>query len=144
MHPQPHQDWLSHISSLAKTTKINTRKITTTYTRKCVHKEISKYRHLYNTKPKLVNQKVFKQTETLPLDSLLSRNNIKLTNPTDIAEEIHTQQSHINKPAVPICYYQPDHQPHCTCGIRQYPWHDLDGFIIDKKRSLLHPTPHLL
>jgi hypothetical protein len=30
-HPQPHQEWLNHISSLAKTAKINARKITTIY-----------------------------------------------------------------------------------------------------------------
>jgi hypothetical protein len=103
------------------------------YTQKCIHKALSKYRHLYNTKPKLVNQKVFKQTETPPLDSLLSRNNTILTNPTDIATEIHIRQSHINQPTVPTCYYQPDHQQHCICGVRQYPWHDLDGYIIEKR-----------
>ena len=24
------------------------------------------------------------------------------------------------------------HPPQCTCRVRQYPWHDIDGFIIDK------------
>ena len=23
--------------------------------------------------------------------------------------------------------------PNCTCGVRQYPWHDLNGYIIDKR-----------
>ena len=35
-HPQPHQEWLNYIFSLAKTTEINARKITITYTKKCV------------------------------------------------------------------------------------------------------------
>jgi hypothetical protein len=42
------------------------------------------------------------------------------------------QQSITNKPVVSTCYYQPDHDPECTCGVRQYPWHNLNEFIIDK------------
>ena len=47
--------------------------------------------------------------------------------------EIHIQQSHINKPTIPTCYYQLDHQQQCICSIRKYPWHNLDRYIIDKK-----------
>jgi hypothetical protein len=46
---------------------------------------------------------------------------------------MHIQQSHINKPTIPTCYYQPNHQQNCTCTVRQYPWHDLDGYILDKR-----------
>ena len=47
--------------------------------------------------------------------------------------EMHIQKFHINKPTIPICYYQPNHQKNCTCVVRQYPWHDLDGYFIDKR-----------
>jgi hypothetical protein len=46
---------------------------------------------------------------------------------------MYIQQSHINKPTIPTCYYQPNHQQNCTCAVRQYPWHDLDGYILDKR-----------
>jgi hypothetical protein len=46
---------------------------------------------------------------------------------------MHIQQSHINKPTIPTCYYHPNHQQNCTCAVRQYLWHDLDGYIIDKR-----------
>jgi hypothetical protein len=42
------------------------------------------------------------------------------------------QQSITNKPTVPTCHYQPDHNPDCTYGIHQYSWHDITGFTIDK------------
>jgi hypothetical protein len=25
----------------------------------------------------------------------------------------------------------------CTCGVRQYPWRDLDGFVLGKREILL-------
>ena len=83
--------------------------------------------------PKKINCKVFKNTETSPLDSIIDRQNNILTNPEDIASEIYTQQSINNRPTVPTCKYQNPHPLHCTCGVRQYPWHDLDGYIIDKR-----------
>ena len=45
---------------------------------------------------------------------------------------MHIQQSHIKKPTIPTCYYQPNDQQNCTCAIRQYSWHNLDGYIINK------------
>ena len=82
---------------------------------------------------KKINNKVFKNQDTPPLDCIRDRNNNILTSPKDIANEIHIQQSISNRPTVPTCYYQPEHTYNCTCGVKQYPRHDLDGFIIDTR-----------
>ena len=81
---------------------------------------------MYEKNPQKINMKVFKISETLPLDSIINRHNNILTSHEDIAQEIHIQQSISNHPTVPTCYYQNTHQPHCTCNVRQYPWHDLE------------------
>ena len=49
------------------------------------------------------------------------------------------QQSISNRLTVPTCHYQPDHPQHCLCGIRQYPWHDLNGYTIEKIGEALTP-----
>ena len=88
---------------------------------------------MYDKSPKKINRKVFKNTEPSPLDSIIDRQNNILTNPADIATEIYTQQSISNRPTVPTCHYQNTHSNTCTCGVRQYPWHDLNGYTIDKR-----------
>jgi hypothetical protein len=40
---------------------------------------------------------------------------------------------------VPTCYYQPDHDPDCMCRVRQYPWHDIIGYTIEKRGDPLTP-----
>ena len=85
---------------------------------------------MYEKSPKKINQKVFKNTETSPLDSIIDRQKNILTNPKDIASEIYTQQSISNRPTVSTCHYQNRHPLHCTW---QYPWHDLDRYTIDKQ-----------
>ena len=65
----------------------------------------------------------------------MDRNNNILNNPEDITNEINIQQSISNRPTVSTCYYQPEHPLQCTCGVRQYPWHDLDGFVIERRRN---------
>jgi hypothetical protein len=67
------------------------------------------------------------------LDSLLDTQNNFLTHLEDISIEIYRQQSVSNRPTVPTCFFQPDHPNHCTCAVRQYPWHDLEGFVIEKR-----------
>ena len=62
-------------------------------------------------------------------------NNSILTNPTDIANEIHIQQTISNSPTVPTCYHQSEHFSKCTCGVRQYPWHDIGGLVIEKRSN---------
>ena len=89
--------------------------------------------------PKKVNRKVFKNFEIPPLDYIKDRNNNILTNPEDIAKEIHIQQSISNRSILPTCYCIPDHLLQCTCGVRQYPWHDLEGLILDKRGNLQTP-----
>jgi hypothetical protein len=37
-----------------------------------------------------------------------------------------------NRSVVPTCYHQPNHDSQCTSGVKQYPWHDLNGFGIEK------------
>ena len=88
---------------------------------------------MYEKNPKKINKKVFKYSETSPLDSITDRQNNILTNHEDIAKEIHIQQSISDRPTIPTCYYQNKHPSHCTCGVRQYPWHDLEGFTIDQR-----------
>ena len=88
---------------------------------------------MYEKSPKKINRRVFKHSETSPLDSITDRQNNILTNHEDIAKEIHIQQSINNRPTVPTCHYQNTHLPHCTCSVRQYPWHDLEGFTIDQR-----------
>ena len=100
---------------------------------KYVHKAISKYRLLYAKNPKQINRKVFKTIDTPPLDSLIDNHNNILTHLDDIATKIHRQQSLINRPIIPTCLYQPDYHIHCTCVVRQYPWHDLVGFTREQR-----------
>jgi hypothetical protein len=126
-------EWIDEIAVIAKNAKKHARHITTKYTKECILKAISKYRQLYEKNPKKVNRKVFKNSKTSPLDSITDRYNNILTNPVDIAKEIHIQQSISNRPTVPTCEHQITHPQHCTCKVRQYPWHDLDSFTIDHR-----------
>jgi hypothetical protein len=125
------QKWLTSIAKIAKTTNTLVRTITTKYTMACVRKAISKYSKLYEKNPKKIHKKVFNNQETPPLDCITDRYNNILTNPLDLANEIHIQESSSNNPTIPTCYHQPEHIPNCTCGVRQYPWHDLDGLVLD-------------
>ena len=132
-HEPNQQEWIKILAQIAKTTNLNARKITTKYTQECIKKAITKYRQLYGKNPKKINKRVFKNLETPPLDCITDNHNNILTNPQDIANEIHRQQSTSNRSTVPTCYHQTEHATHCTCEVRRYPWHDLDGFVIDKR-----------
>jgi hypothetical protein len=81
------------------------------------------------------NKAIFQNNDNPPLDSLLDTNNNTLTNPLDIADEIFIQQSKINTPTVQLCKQQPHHPHNCTCQVRQYPWHDLNGFTLENRRD---------
>ena len=129
----PPNEWIDALAALAKTANKEARKITTKYTKDCILKAVSKYRQIYEKNPKKINRRVFKHSETSPLDSITDGQNNIMTNPEDIAKEIHIQQSINNRPTVPTCHYQNTHLPHCTCSVRQYPWHDLEGFTIDQR-----------
>jgi hypothetical protein len=132
-HEPLQQEWLITIASIAKIANTLARTITTKHTRECIKKATSKYRQLYEINPKRIHKKVFNNQETPPLDCITDRYNNILTNPSDIANEIYIQQSSSNSPTVPTCYHQPEHIANCTCGVRQYPWHDLDGLVLDKR-----------
>lgn len=123
------QEWIKALAELAKIANKQARKITTKYTQACIRKAITKYRQLNDKSPKKINKKVFKYQETPALDCILDRYNNLLTNREDIANEIHIQQSSSNRPIVSTCYYQPQHPIKCTCGVKQYPWDDIDGFV---------------
>jgi hypothetical protein len=70
------------------------------------------------------------------LDSIKDKQGNILTNLEDIAEEIYIQQSILNQPSTPTCHHQPNHDQECVCGVRQYPWHDLNGFILEKRGDI--------
>ena len=96
---------------------------------------------MYDKSPKKINRKVFKNNDTCPLDSIVDSRNKILTNPADIASESYLQQTISNRPTVPTCHYPNKHTLHCTCAVQQYPWHDLDGYKMDKRgepQTLLH------
>ena len=46
---------------------------------------------MYEKIPKKINRRVFKHSETSPLNSITDRQNNILTNPEDIAKEIYIQ-----------------------------------------------------
>ena len=97
----PPTDWIDAIATIAKYANKEAKKITTKYTKDCILKVVSKYRQMYEKIPPKINRKVFKNTDTSPLDSIIDRQNNILTNPEDIAAEIYTQQSISNRPTVP-------------------------------------------
>jgi hypothetical protein len=74
--------------------------------------------------------------ENTTLDSIKDRQGNILTNPKNIAEEIYIQQSILNQPSTPTCHHQPNHDREYVCGVRQYPWHDLNGFILEKRGDI--------
>jgi hypothetical protein len=125
--------WIKTLGSIGKTAKKNAHDIITKQTSINCKKEISKYRNTLNLQPKRIHKVIFKNTENNTLNSIQDKQGNILTNPKDIVEEIYIQQSILNQPAIPTCYHQPNHNPECTCGVRQYPWHDLDGFILEKR-----------
>ena len=65
----------------------------------------------------------------------MDQNNNILTNPKDIANEIHTQQSISNRPTIPTCHFLPNHPLQYISRVKQYPWHDIEGFIMEKRRN---------
>ena len=137
----PLVEWIGAIAIFAKNANKEAKKITTKYTKDCILKAVSKYRQMNEKSLLKINRKIFKNTETSPLDSIIDRQNNTLTNPEDTASEIYTQQSISNRPIVLTCHHQITHPLHCTCGVKQYPWHALDGYIIDKQRepqNILH------
>jgi hypothetical protein len=103
------------------------------YTQDYIKKTISKYKQIYEKNPNKINKRVLKNHETPPMDCITDEHNNILTNHVDIANIIHKQQSIYNRPTVPTYYYQYKYMPKCTCGVRQYPWHDLTGFTMNKR-----------
>ena len=83
---------------------------------------------MLNLQPKRIHKVIFKNIDNTTLDNIRNRQGNILTNLKDIVEEIYIQQSKFNQPAIPTCYYQPNHDQNCICDTRQYPWHDLNGF----------------
>jgi hypothetical protein len=118
---------------LVKKTTKDARTIIAKHSRKSTQKAIAKFQQLISLKPKQGNKIIFYHTGNPPLDSIMDTHNNILTNPIDIADEIYTQQSKINAPTIKTCKYQTLHHPYCTCLVRQYPWHDLNGFILQTR-----------
>jgi hypothetical protein len=128
-------DWIKTLGTIGKTAKKNARDIITKQTSINCKKAISKYRNTLNLQPKRIHKVIFKNMENTTLDSIQDRQGNILTNPKDIAEEIYIQQSILNQPTIPTIqgHHQPNHDLECVCSVRQYPWHDLDGFILEKR-----------
>jgi hypothetical protein len=126
-------EWIKTLGTIGKTAKKNARDIITKQTSINCKKAISKYRNTLNLQPKRLHKVIFKNMDNITLDSIQDRQGSILTNPKDIAEEIYIQQSILNQPTIPTCYHQPNHNLEYICGVRQYPWHDLDGFILEKR-----------
>jgi hypothetical protein len=126
-------EWIKTFGTIGKTAKKNARDIITKQTTTNCKKTISKYKNILNLQPKRIHKVIFKNTENTVLDSIRDRQGNILTNPKDIAEEIYIQQSILNQPAIPTCHHQPNHNQNCVCGVRQYPWHDLNGFVLEKR-----------
>ena len=103
-------EWKKTLGTIGKTAKKNAHDIIAKKTAINYKKAISKY-----------------------TNSIQDRQGNILTNPKDFTEEIYIQQSILNQPAIPTCYHQPNHDPECVCGVRQYPWHNLDRFILEKR-----------
>jgi hypothetical protein len=118
---------------MGKTAQQNARTIIAKHSRKNAQKTIAKFKKLITTKPKQGNKAIFQNFDNPPLDSLLDKNNNIITHPTNIADEIFIQQSTTNAPTVKTCNHQPQHNLDYTCQVRQYPWHDFNGFILQKR-----------
>jgi hypothetical protein len=114
-------EWIKTLGTIGKTAKKNARDIITKQTSINYKKAISKYRNTLNLQPKRIHKVIFKNMENTTLDSIQDRQGNILTNLQDIAKEIYIQQSILNQPAIPTCYHQPNHNPDCICGVRQYP-----------------------
>jgi hypothetical protein len=105
----------------------------TKHTNKNTQKAIKQIQANLDKIPKKGHNKIFKESYSPTLDNLKDRNNNILTHPNDIAHKIHAQQTFNSEPAAALCHHQPIHDNKCTCATRQYPWHDIDGFILEKR-----------
>jgi hypothetical protein len=132
-------EWIKTLGILGKKAKKFAQDIITKQTSINYKKAISKYRNTLNLQPKRIHKVIFKNTDNITLDSIKNRQGNILTNLEDIAEEIYIQQSILNQPAIPTCQHQPTHNCECVCAVRQYPWHDLSGFVL-KKRGDIHAS----
>jgi hypothetical protein len=132
-------EWIKTLGTIGKTAKKNARNIITKQTAINCKKTIAKYGNTLNLQPKRIHKVIFKNTDNTTLDSIKDRQGNILTNPEDIAEEIYIQQSILNQPTIPTCHHQPTHSRGCVCGVRQYPWQDLNGFVL-KKQGDIHAS----
>jgi hypothetical protein len=128
--------WLKTLGTVGKTAKKNARDIITKQTTTNCKKAISKYRNTLNLQPKRIHKVIFKNTDNTTLKSLKDKQGNILTNPEDIAEEIYIQWSILNQPTTPTCHHQSTYNRECVCGERQYPWHDLNGFVLEKRGDI--------
>jgi hypothetical protein len=129
-------EWIKTLGNIGKIAKKKARDIITKQTTTNCKKTIAKYRNTLNLQPKRIHKVILKNTDNTTIDSIQDRQGNILTNPEDIAEEIYIQQSILNQPAIPTCHHQTTHNNKCVCGVRQYPWQDLSGFILEKRGDI--------
>ena len=95
---EPHGGWLEQIANIGKIAQKDVRTIITKHHRKQAQKALRKFQRVINNKLPKGNKAIFQSSIAPPLDSLLATDNIILTHPKDISNEIFIQQSIINAP----------------------------------------------
>jgi hypothetical protein len=135
LSPTPIDEWIKELAQTGTKAKKEAQSIIQKHTTKNIHKAIKCIQNTLDKTPKKGHNQIFKETEQPSLDSLKDRNNNILIHPYDISKEIHAQQTINSKPTTTTCHYQENHPNQCTCAVKQYPWHDIDGFILEKRRT---------
>jgi hypothetical protein len=91
-NPTTHKQWIEDLAHIGKTAKIDAYKITSKQTSINCKIAIKKYRALLNTKPKTIHKKIFQPSTESSMDCIKDPHDNILTNPTEIAKEIHRAQ----------------------------------------------------
>jgi hypothetical protein len=122
------------IANIGRKAKIEAHKIIIKQTTINCKIAITKYRALFNIKPKTIHKKIFHPTIKSSLDCIQNSKGDILTKPEDIANEIYYRQQASFQRQTPFCNTDSiDHPSTCQCEIRKYPWHTHNGIILDKR-----------
>jgi hypothetical protein len=107
------------------------------------NRAIQKYRRQLQAKPRRIHKRIFADTGSSKLDYLKCHNGALATTSEEIVTELHNQESKIFRRTAPLCTHPHIHNNRCTCAARQYPWHDLDGFTLEKRGTPSIPATTL-
>eukprot|EP00249_Psilotum_nudum_P025161 c29397_g2_i2 orf=1-981(-) len=127
--------WIDSLAKIAKTAKRNAASILQAQQKHIYNKFCHQWRKKLLQKPQTMHRKIFQSMDTVTLNALQSKNNL-LTHPHDISNEIYETQCNSFSPKAPTC--QTTHHPNnCSCQDYKYPWHDFDGFVLEKRGNPL-------